>query len=190
MSPTAHPRARSTAPTNTMTMITVTITTMVESRSSLRVGQLTFDDSTRTSFTNSRTCSIHAMTLRSLVFSSAGCRPFGRRILAGLEGFEPPTPGFGDRCSSQTELQACLVADRGSFAALAAVAACSKYLTIRLRRRSLAALRLTHARRRGNQPVRACVLALGGSLWSPPSLRAVASLGAAASRNPRSNHYD
>src|SRR2546425_10412080 len=29
--------------------------------------------------------------------------------MAGLEGFEPPTPGFGDRCSSRTELQACLV---------------------------------------------------------------------------------
>src|SRR5437899_428057 len=28
--------------------------------------------------------------------------------MAGLEGFEPPTPGFGDRCSSQTELQACV----------------------------------------------------------------------------------
>src|SRR5512147_2449155 len=27
--------------------------------------------------------------------------------MAGLEGFEPPTPGFGDRCSSRTELQAC-----------------------------------------------------------------------------------
>src|SRR5438552_6876082 len=32
--------------------------------------------------------------------------------MAGLEGFEPPTPGFGDRCSSQTELQACLCCRR------------------------------------------------------------------------------
>jgi hypothetical protein len=27
--------------------------------------------------------------------------------LAGLEGFEPPSSGFGDRRSSQLELQAC-----------------------------------------------------------------------------------
>ncbi len=29
-------------------------------------------------------------------------------FLAGLEGFEPPTPGFGIRCSSQLELQTFL----------------------------------------------------------------------------------
>ena len=40
--------------TNTVTMAHVTITTIVESRSSFRVGQLTLVDSTRTSFTNSR----------------------------------------------------------------------------------------------------------------------------------------
>src|SRR5262249_42821273 len=28
-------------------------------------------------------------------------------VMAGVEGFEPPTPGFGDRCSSRTELHAC-----------------------------------------------------------------------------------
>src|SRR6267378_3524267 len=27
-----------------------------------------------------------------------------RETMAGQEGFEPPTPGFGDRCSSRTEL--------------------------------------------------------------------------------------
>jgi hypothetical protein len=27
--------------------------------------------------------------------------------MAGQEGFEPPTLGFGDRCSNQTELLAC-----------------------------------------------------------------------------------
>src|SRR5262249_12871154 len=32
--------------------------------------------------------------------------------MAGLEGFEPPTPGFGDRCSSRTELQAYFPRDR------------------------------------------------------------------------------
>lgn len=28
-------------------------------------------------------------------------------MLAGAEGFEPPTAGFGDQCSSQTELRSC-----------------------------------------------------------------------------------
>jgi hypothetical protein len=28
-------------------------------------------------------------------------------ILAGAEGFEPPAAGFGDQCSSQTELRSC-----------------------------------------------------------------------------------
>src|SRR5262245_30387494 len=37
----------------------------------------------------------------------AGLRLARARRMAGLEGFEPPTPGFGDRCSSRTELQAC-----------------------------------------------------------------------------------
>ena len=29
--------------------------------------------------------------------------------MAGLEGLEPTTVGFGDRCSSQLELQTCLI---------------------------------------------------------------------------------
>jgi hypothetical protein len=28
--------------------------------------------------------------------------------LAGEEGLEPPTPGFGDRCSNQIELHSCV----------------------------------------------------------------------------------
>jgi hypothetical protein len=38
--------------------------------------------------------------------------PFGSNlVLAGLEGLEPPTPGFGDRCSTigATALQTYLV---------------------------------------------------------------------------------
>ena len=30
------------------------------------------------------------------------------RMLAGAAGFEPATLGFGDRCSSQTELRSCV----------------------------------------------------------------------------------
>ena len=33
---------------------------------------------------------------------------FMPRMLAGAAGFEPATLGFGDRCSSQTELRSCV----------------------------------------------------------------------------------
>src|SRR5262245_11579588 len=46
-------------PMNSDTISTVTITTIVESRSSLRAGQLTLVDSTCTSFKNSRDCATH-----------------------------------------------------------------------------------------------------------------------------------
>src|SRR5262245_50554163 len=36
-----------------------------------------------------------------------GHPPTPLAFMAGVEGFEPPTPGFGDRCSSRTELHAC-----------------------------------------------------------------------------------
>ncbi len=40
---------------------------------------------------------------------SAGCArgPRGGDELAGAEGFEPPTGGFGGRCSDRTELRPC-----------------------------------------------------------------------------------
>src|SRR5260221_2191894 len=104
------------------TITTVRITTRLESRSSARLGQLIFEDSTWTSLMNSRVCVVQAMGSNS---SSSTARPASTAVLdlpsprcrgasrpppklAGLEGFEPPTPGFGDRCSSQAELQACL----------------------------------------------------------------------------------
>ena len=34
--------------------------------------------------------------VRMIDFGDRGCL-----IMAGVEGLEPPTPGFGDRCSSQ-----------------------------------------------------------------------------------------
>src|SRR5205085_5463995 len=42
--------------------------------------------------------------------SQCGC-PAASGALAGVEGLEPPTPGFGDRCSSQ--LSYTPKADRG-----------------------------------------------------------------------------
>src|SRR5262245_53427018 len=103
-------------------IITVRMTTMVESRSSLRLGQLILENSTCTSLRNSRACVVQDIRSNSSPTSYAYSRPdaghhrgpAGRPSVAGLEGFEPPTPGFGDRCSSRTELQACLGGCRGT----------------------------------------------------------------------------
>ncbi len=88
---------------------TTTSTTPVEATISLRVGQLTFFISIRNSLKNCLICSnifdpfLFAQTLRLCV---VGFR-FPLRedeaflsVLAGQEGFEPPSPGFGVRCST------------------------------------------------------------------------------------------
>ena len=68
----------------------MTITTLVEPVTSLRVGHETRRNSIKTSWKNSRTfLSASIPCLRVLVF------------VAGQEGFEPPSPGFGVRCSSR-----------------------------------------------------------------------------------------
>ena len=36
----------------------------------------------------------------------------GVERVAGAEGFEPTTDGFGDRCSGQTELRSCVATRR------------------------------------------------------------------------------
>src|SRR5262245_14084740 len=101
---TARLRIWSTTPMNAATSNTVAITTIVESRSSSRVGQLTLRSSTPTSFVYSRIRSIADIVY--LGFSCAGPvletgapRP-GDLVLAGQTGLEPATPGFGDRCSA------------------------------------------------------------------------------------------
>src|SRR5215471_17889096 len=116
-SPTATFRTRSTSPMYAATISTVAITTSVDARSSDRVGQLTFVISTRTSFTNPRNRSLHDTNFLLPPFASPSSPSARRRFaapsaMAGLEGFEPPTPGFGDRCSSRTELQAYFPRDR------------------------------------------------------------------------------
>ena len=71
----------SRTPMKTDTISTVTITTTVESRSSLRVGQLTLVDSTRTSLRNSRAFAKTGMSFSSPLRASANRLahpPYGR----------------------------------------------------------------------------------------------------------------
>src|SRR5512135_3273258 len=75
---------------------------------SRRVGQVTLDTSVRTCCRNSKGFVLaisnpcRLKTSFRLVFAPAPS-PLGAKLLtvAGVEGLEPPTPGFGDRCSSQ-----------------------------------------------------------------------------------------
>src|SRR5213593_525123 len=79
----------STAPRKSDTTTVTVITTTVELISSWRLGHDTLRNSATTSRTNS--CARLRKSICSLV----------RRTLAGVEGFEPPSPGFGVRCSSR-----------------------------------------------------------------------------------------
>ena len=56
---------------------------------SLRVGQVTLPISI---FTSSKKNFVFSITLNPVSIHMK---------MAGQEGFEPPTPGFGDRCSSR-----------------------------------------------------------------------------------------
>src|SRR5262249_60307834 len=65
---------------------------------SRRVGQVTLATSVRTCWINSK-----GLVLAILILAAEAIRSFlpTRLGLAGVEGLEPPTPGFGDRWSSQ-----------------------------------------------------------------------------------------
>src|SRR6267378_2873524 len=86
---TIRASATSTAPRNSDTTTVTVITTTVELISSWRLGHATLRNSATTSRTNS--CTRLRKSICSLV----------RRTMAGVEGFEPPSPGFGVRCSSR-----------------------------------------------------------------------------------------
>src|SRR5262249_2811011 len=79
----------STAPRKSDTTTVTVITTTVELISSWRLGHATLRNSAMTSRTNS--CARLRKSICSLM-----CR-----TMAGVEGFEPPSPGFGVRCSSR-----------------------------------------------------------------------------------------
>jgi hypothetical protein len=89
--------------TNIPRTIVVTITTIVESINSLRVGQDDFFNSPQTSITKSRVLrNGFAMSLFVIAFDRHR-DPASRSIpskLARQEGLEPPTYGFGDRRSA------------------------------------------------------------------------------------------
>src|SRR3989441_4295808 len=79
----------STPPRNSATTTVTVITTTVELISSWRLGHVTLRNSATTSRMNS------CVRLRNSIASLT------RRTVAGVEGFEPPSPGFGVRCSSR-----------------------------------------------------------------------------------------
>src|SRR3954449_6983892 len=102
---------------NTDAIATITNTMAVVMAVSRRDGQVTFSVSSRTSWKNLKGL-VFAIPILSLYFrrfaapftgkgrSAAGPRLCYRDLrpslitLAGVEGLEPPTPGFGDRCST------------------------------------------------------------------------------------------
>ena len=89
---------------NTMTVV------MIVSR---RLGQVTFDTSVRTCCRNSKGSFSPSLFLTHEIRSIPPRVKLQYRVrlavvakprpltVAGVEGLEPPTPGFGDRCSSQ-----------------------------------------------------------------------------------------
>src|SRR5215470_7369582 len=86
---TTRASTTSTAPRKSATTTVTAITTTVELISSWRLGHATLRNSAMTSRMNS--CARLRKSICSLV----------RRTMAGVEGFEPPSPGFGVRCSSR-----------------------------------------------------------------------------------------
>ncbi len=74
------------------------ITTIVVPRTSNQLGQEVLLSSAFTSFKNWKAFfNVVSISLPNLPAEAAGGKD-----LAGQEGFEPPTPGFGVRCSSRS----------------------------------------------------------------------------------------
>src|SRR5713226_4593468 len=86
---TTRASTMSTPPRNSATTTVTVITTTVELISSWRLGHVTLRNSATTSRMNA------CVRLRNSIASLT------RRTVAGVEGFEPPSPGFGVRCSSR-----------------------------------------------------------------------------------------
>ncbi len=85
---------------NTMTK-TIAVVTMV----SLRVGHVTREISWRTSSMNFvglvfAITYLHSDNFGTQIYMALVAAGFQNAVLAGVEGLEPPTPGFGDRCST------------------------------------------------------------------------------------------
>ena len=100
--PMSNDRMKSMTPRKPAMMNTATITTSVEPMTSRRLGHVTFLVS---AWTSCRKVVTRATYSRIAHYSHMRvCRPksHGHVKKAGQEGFEPPTPGFGVRCSSRS----------------------------------------------------------------------------------------
>jgi hypothetical protein len=100
--PISNDRIKSMIPRKPAMMNTATITTSVEPTTSRRLGHVTFFVS---AWTSCRKVVTRATYSRMAHCSQMRvCRPksHGHVEEAGQEGFEPPTPGFGVRCSSRS----------------------------------------------------------------------------------------
>src|SRR4249919_3306168 len=87
---------------------------------SLRVGQVTLETSVRTCCRNSNGFVLAiSILVRGGRTDRAQPRLLRPKNVAGVEGLEPPTPGFGDRCSSQLSYTpiACSIEARIAFTA-------------------------------------------------------------------------
>src|SRR4029450_5693223 len=99
MNVTSVLNTQSAARKNNAVAIDMASTMTVVMTVSRRVGQVTLATSVRTCWTNSKGL---VLAIIILAAEAIPLLPANSRLgLAGVEGLEPPTPGFGDRCSSQ-----------------------------------------------------------------------------------------
>src|SRR3990172_1380490 len=106
MRPTSLTSTASITDKNTATTATKINTTDVDPIVSARVGYETFLSSAPTSWKNSLTLAINLFIVSSSSRSlgagnCVGVAQPAHAGMAGQEGFEPPSRGFGDRCSSR-----------------------------------------------------------------------------------------
>ena len=100
--PMSSDRIKSMIPRKPAMMKTATITTSVEPMTSRRLGHVTFFVS---AWTSCKKVVIRATYSRMAPGSPVNVEDLnhhGHVRKAGQEGFEPPTPGFGVRCSSRS----------------------------------------------------------------------------------------
>ncbi len=100
--PIINDRTKSMTPRKPAMMNTATITTNVDAKTSLRLGHVTFFVSAWTSCKKVVAFSMYSRMTSLSWTASPHTRDLTQFQKAGQEGFEPPTPGFGVRCSSRS----------------------------------------------------------------------------------------
>lgn len=100
--PMSNDRIKSIIPRKPAMTNTATTTTPVDPMTSLRLGQVTFLVSAWTSCRKLVTCSTYSRMTKCSQIKTRRSGSHRRVLGAGQEGFEPPTPGFGVRCSSRS----------------------------------------------------------------------------------------